>query len=224
MMSGTNTTEQGDTCHGGVCTDCGLSLYLDWRPTKEVRRASLNLIEEWDSTELEPEDIPATGSLHLTTDGWKYGTLSPDEAEAMEKVRVNEWEVNRRTICYRELIVALLGHARAWLCHGGIDIDGQRMERALCRALEPTALEREWDRAFSSTTSFATQSVTMQQMRDLIHNVDSVVLQEGLWTASLPVETYTEIVSWRKTWEVIQERDANDLRSTEEREDDEGMA
>lgn len=62
----------------------------------------------------------------LDSRGWLAETsLSAEQVEAAERVRVQVFIVNRRTMWYRELIPALLGHARAWLCDGGIDVLGQ---------------------------------------------------------------------------------------------------
>lgn len=191
----------------GVCEDCGLSLSLAWRAPKEVRRASLDLIEQWDYMELEATDVPATGSLRLTGDGWVYTGLCPEEAVYAENMRVNEWEVNRRTMCYRELMSALLGHARAWLCHGGIDRKGRRLVSGQCWALEPTYLNREWDRLFSSSSS-GYRTVTWQQMRNLIHDVDAVVPQDGDWVRDDPVEVYVQREPWLARWQSKLERDA----------------
>lgn len=227
-MSGTTSLSQDGLSPGGACEDCGLSLSLCWNTLEKVRSFSLNFMQEWDTRELKGRDLPATGSLHLTPTGWAYYQSKTEQTEAAEKMRIQALEVNRRTMCYRELIAALLGHARAWLCHGGIDSNGIRREPEECVALEPTSLEREWNRVFCCWTGQSLyQSVTIRQMKDVFYNVDSVVLEDGAWTQSLLVHMCKESRSdwelWRSNMEFAREISSSPGEQEPEDDDEDGM-
>lgn len=72
-------------------------------------------------------------------------SLSTKQAEATERVRFQVFIVNRRTRWCCELILALLGHTRAWLFRKELT-SLVRLEHPSCYVLGPALLVQEWHR------------------------------------------------------------------------------
>lgn len=210
LVSGTNVMNPNR-----VCRDCGGTLGLLWKSPGEVRKHSLDVINKWDEMELEATDIPVNGTFSLTREGWLYWSLDSDEAEAEEHIRKYKLRVSRRTICFMSLVDALIQHARAWACHGGIDINWAPVLSESCEALDPVFLQREWDRVWKRDNEDGQggyQTVTGEQMRTLLHNLDGVVFRVGDTTREILMDIPSGQTSWRERLEAEREFDLQEER------------